>query len=725
MGDTAWVRARGAETRDQVGPRNAAFDAWREALTTSVPGDGVRLPNPTDGSAFPDPDGTHQRRAEGVAEAVKRRLNALEDADLTAWRDRFSPLASTALERAANQLSSPASSISDAKSALERVERDFPFTAPAARAALALFDLALEADRRGSAGSWLTRAIQHIQRPAAGPNPAARWASAVNTRRIALDRSLARRTGQDHTLLQAPMQAPGTATPQAGENSQGPANSLLPRPVTTQRVTGLLRSSQEPFGLGLSSGIAFFEDGSATVQGAHGVLSLTPSEDGKNVTVGLMGPPRSQYEELFGIRQPVARAAPSAGGWPSLPATDGRRVALVMGRGEPARSYRDVEIPARGNYLGVCAQGPKVDPLEPLWILRDGLIARNPRGDRRNATNSERDRFGTLIDTFTRDGKPLEAWDLGTGWEFQPGPVMADDTLFVLARGLGGSSEDEVDHADEVRLIALDARTAAPRWSAIVTKERGLLDGSGRGEGGYFATTTMPLTIERTSGTLLVGTNSGLLAAYSVADGRLLWAFRNQRRTVDEGGWPGSRPPLLTPTPTGIAAWFAPFDSGFAYALPAGPAPLDGSLLLEAPRRRGDAIDLAAVLSAPPKVVSSTPGAPTEGLSERSTLVLLGRYGRHSALLVDHAEGLRQPAAYLASDDRFTGIATSNSTGSRLWLAGSTELSGFAAPRDFSLESAAPLASQGAGTGGNAVRRGQFLYILGRDTVWIFSLPGL
>ncbi|QDV08577.1 hypothetical protein Poly30_41300 [Planctomycetes bacterium Poly30] len=732
-GDANWARATDAADRNRSGPRNAAFDAWREALTTSSAGDGVRLAPAADAFRFPDPDDTHSRRAEGVAEAVKRRLFSLSTEDRSAWRDRFDSLARAAWERALASRDSRLGDLSETSASLQRVERDFPFTPSAARAALALFDLSLEAGRPSAAGAWLARASQHA------PDGEREWRRALESRRSALDLALARRTGQDHTratqavsptLSDQESAAPGNFAPRDTDDqaSSGLPDDPLLHEVTIQRITGLTRRSDEPFGLGLTSGIAFFEDGTAVIQGAHGLLSLSPTEDGKGLVLGLLGPTRTLYEELFGIHQPVARAAPSAGGWPSLPATDGQRVALVMGRGEPGRSFRDIETPAVGNALGMCLQGPKSRPLQPLWVVRDGIVAYDPSGDRRSRRDDDRMRFGTLTDTFSRDGGRLNSWDLGTGWEFQPGPVMADGTLFVLARGLGSSGgENAEDHTDEVRLLAMDARTAAVRWSVSVTKERGLLDGTARGEGGYYASTTMPLMIERTTGTLLVGTNSGLLAAYSVADGRLLWAFRNQRRRVSEGGWPGSRPPLVVEAPEdsgapGRVAWFTPFDSGFCYALPAGPAPLDGSLLREAPRRRDDALDLAAVLPLPP--TRQNPLGAHPSLEERSTLVLLGRHGRHSALLVDHPGGLRQPAAYLAPDDRFAGTAALDASGTRLWLAGTTEVSGFAAARDFSLFSAAPLASQGAGTGGNTVRRGELLYILGRDTVWVFRLPG-
>jgi hypothetical protein len=726
-GDASWAKAADADPRDRATPRNQAFDAWREALLNSTSGDGVRL-DLTDvsggvegaaASPFPsrDPYGTNARRSEGVGEAVVRRLGALSPEDRGEWQRRFGTLASSAWERARTAGTSPTGDPAETYRSLSTLERNYPFTEHGFRASLALFDLEVEAGQPVAAGAWLTRAARHSE----GLPKDARWEAAIDVRHQVLDATLAQRSGQDHTEPPPRAIAPDPTAPSAGAQPPSNQTSPIPRLVTTQRLSGITRRSDEPFGLGLSTGIAFFSDGAAVVQGAHGILSLIPTEDGDRIALRPTGAVRSLYQELFGIHQPVARAAPSAGGWPSLPASDGSRVAMVMGRGEPARSFRDVEIAAVGNTLGVCSQGPTDRPLKPLWVLRDGLIALDPSGPSSNR-RSDSEAFGALSDVFSRSGKPLTNWDLGPGWEFQPGPVMADNKVFVLARGLGGGDESSEDRTDEVRLIALDALTGTVHWSVSVTKERGHLDGNARGEAGYYAATTMPLNIHRPSGTILVGTNSGLLAAFGAAEGRLLWAFRNQRRTVDEGGWPGSRPPMLIDDGPTTTAWFTPFDSSFAYPLPAGPAPINGSFLAEAPRVRGNALDLAAI-SPQGALAATQPAEGTQGTDEASTLILLGRYARYSSLLVDAPGKVRQPAACLAPSDRFGGIAALNASGTELWAAGTAELSAFAAANDFSLVQAAPMTSQGAGTGGDIVRRQNFLYVLGRDTVWVYALP--
>jgi len=78
-GDAAWAEALVAAVADRPGLRTRAFDAWREALTETAPGDAARLVPPAAEAGhmplFPDPDGTHARRSEDVAVAVQRRLD--------------------------------------------------------------------------------------------------------------------------------------------------------------------------------------------------------------------------------------------------------------------------------------------------------------------------------------------------------------------------------------------------------------------------------------------------------------------------------------------------------------------------------------------------------------------------------------------------------------------------------------------------------------------------
>lgn len=698
-GDAAWAAAGASAPADRPAMQTRAFDAWREAIGVTGAGDGVRMlprgaPDATAASLFPVPDGTHPRRSEDPTVAVLRRLGSLEGADRARWTDRFEGAATAALRRERTRRS-------PSVEGLGGVERAYPATRSAARAALAACDLELERARPSAAVVWIARARVHVALAAAA------WSA---DELAAFERALGRRERVAQTAVRTRFVGDHTA-PQINSRRRTGEDEPELRPVFgPARISGLLRAPEEPFGRGLGSGIAFYEDGSALVQGAYGVMLLDPS--------GLSGTrtrKNLQYSELLDINRPLVRAAASTGGWISRPATDGKRVALVVGRAERRRPFLDIEVPPAGNALTLVERGTDDRALEPLWVMRDGIRVVRPGPGTSGLTPRSRPESGidARIPKAGRgaSGGVVEGWDLGRGWEFQPGPVLLDDTLFVLARGLGDTTVEGNDHADEVRLIALDASDCTVQWSREVTSERGLTDPAARGRAGYFASTTMPMTVERSTGHLLVGTNCGLLCAYDVADGRLAWAVRNQRRRVEEAGWPGSRAPILTrrvpgrPSPT---AWFAPFDSEFAYALPAGPTPLDGRLLAEPPRARRGALEVAAVLP-PPRA------------EERSGLVLLGRDGRHAAVLLEDDGGTRRPASYLGPDERFAGRPAL--VGDRLFLAGTRELGVLSLDADLRLVDATSIPTLGAGRGGDVVFFRNRIHVVGRDTLWVWARP--
>ncbi|MEM9380790.1 MAG: hypothetical protein AAGB93_12630 [Planctomycetota bacterium] len=698
-GDEAWAAAGASAPADRPSLQTRAFDAWRAAIAATEAGDGVRMlpggtPEATAAALFPAPDGTHPRRSEDPTVAVLRRLSALEADERARWTDRFEGAATAALRRERTRRR-------PSVEGLGGVERSFPATRSAARAALAVADLELERARPSSSAVWIARARSHVALAAAA------WTS---EELAAFERALGRRQRVAQTAIRSRFVGDHTA-PQLRPRRTTGADEPELRPVFgPARISGLLRAPEEPFGRGLGSGIAFYEEGSALVQGAYGVMLLDPSGLSGTRTRRNLG-----YAELLDINRPLVRAAASTGGWISRPASDGKRVALVVGRAERRRPFLDIEVPPAGNALALVERGAGERALEPLWVLRDGIRVVRP-GPGANGL-LPRSRSEIEIDArIPRAGSGaggglVEGWTLGRGWEIQPGPVLLDDTLFVLARGLGDTTVEGDDHADEVRLIAFGATNCEVRWSREVTSERGLTDPAARGRAGYFASTTMPMTVERSTGHLLVGTNCGLLCAYDVADGRLAWAIRNQRRRVEDAGWPGSRAPILSgrvpgrPSPT---AWFAPFDSEFAYALPAGPAPLDGRLLDEPPRARRGALEIAAVL-------------PPARAEDRAQLVLLGRDGRHAAVLLEDDEGTRRPASYLGPDERFAGRPAL--VGDRLFLAGTRELGVLSLDADLRLVDATSIPTLGAGRGGDVVFFRNRIHVVGRDTLWVWARP--
>ncbi len=674
VGDDAWDASLIAGEADRDSARVRAFDAWRNALLLSNAGDGLRLLTDPDARRawLPDPDRTHVRRSEDAAVAVQRRLTAIPREARVAWIQRFSASAEAALRRELERLGV-------SMTGLGSVERTYPATLAACRAALAMADLELEEGHPFEATVWVDRAQRHadLGETAWGSEAAAAARAATASRRGAIEAQRADTFIGDHSRPQAAFPGPQSTT------ADPPALRL----ETSFRLTGISRTPDEPLGRGLGSGMAVFRDGSLLIQGAYGLVLAGQVDGGWKVHL------RQRPDVLFGTNRPIVRASASAGGWKSYPACDGDLAALVFGRGDRRRPFLDIKVPPAGNMLGVFGHLPREQALEPLWVLRDGYKVQRPSPK----TEADDEPGAAPVGGSSR---LVAGWDFGRGWEFQPGPVMVDGAVFVLARGMGDSTHEGSDHADEVRLIKLDANSGDVLWAREVTTERGLIDPAMRGRAGSFATTTMPLTVDRATGHLLVGTNVGVVSAYDVADGRLAWAIRTQRRRASERGWPGSRPPLLV----GETAWATPFDSEFAYALPAGPAPLNGSLFAEPPRARRGAIDLAAV----------EPGAP----GEPSRLILLGRDGRFGAVLVEDPRGTRQPATYLAPDEQFAGRLAVGSGG--LVFAGTREVGVLGLAADLRLVAAAQLPSRGAGRGGDVVLLGDRVHVVGRDTMWIW-----
>lgn len=695
-GDEAWTASLTAPAGDRAGLRRTAFDAWQGALLGSEPGAAVRvvLPGPERSPFLPRGPWDPSRAAEGVQDAVLRRLMSIPPEEAEVWIARFAPQARAALAEALGA----APERTGAR--LAEVERRFPLTRPSVAAAVACADLALEEARLEAAAAWLVRATRQLDvLESHGAGLDRDWISSarrgIGARRATIEGALSPGgTGRDHTSPRRPR--PLEAAPSAAP----PELSL----IDTRRIAGIERSASDPFGRGLPSGLAALLDGAVLVQGAPGLLLIEPRTDtgGYEVTRALTG-------EALGIGRVFPRALASAGGWPSLPATDGVHVAVVAGRAERPRAFLDLKLAPIGNALGVVVRGGSERPIRPRWVLRDGRVLKDPAP---SAGPRSPDQLATLSRV-----EDVPGWDMGPGWEWQPGPVIAGGTVYALARGLGDPrSSDGADRADEVRLFALDLDTAEVLWSREVTSERGRSEDRGRGDAAAFAVTTMPLGIHRPSGTLYVGTNAGLVCAFGAAEGRLLWAVRTQRGGSTRDGWAGSQPPIvvLGPGPDGApgagdAVWMAPLGSEFAYSFVAGPWPLGAtSPLAERPRPRRGALSIAAVH--PP----ARAGAGT-------TLALLGRDGRYDAILLDTPGEPRIPATYLAPSERFGGHAAQTPFG--LLVAGTGELVTLDSGQGYGIAGAAPLRSRGAGRGGDVFPWQGRVYVVGRDTVWILEEP--
>ncbi len=669
-GDTALADARAAR-----GSLNAAFDAWREALVLSAPRAAVPCLDPgAPEGLVPDPDGTLARRAESVPGAVLRRLAALPDADRRAFAARAEPEAEGALGAAGRDAAR-----------LARVERDFPLTRAAARAALAGADLALERGAASDAAAHLARAREHL---ALHPDPDPALAAALERRRAAF--------GAPSGL---PAPGPRAATPAAPSLS----------PLRSLRLESVRRAGLAPLGRDVLPGLAALADGSLVIQTPRALAVLDPA--------AARGEPEGRYhveplDQLLERGAAPVVTAPSTGGWPLLPATDGRRFAAVVGRGAPGRRFRDLPLPARGNVLAVFERAP--DELRPrlLWCLGD--LGRLTPG-------SEPPEPGLPV--LGPDGAPWPA-----GFEFQPGPTVQDGGLFVLARRLSDPTAEteaapgDVPSAgdpsaanpnagpppDTLRLFRFDLATGDLVWSTDLTRAAELQDPSARGGSLGLATAAAPLAVA--DGALVISTNVGLLAAVDAADGRLLWALRNQRREAGGGGWAGSRAPLVEAPGPGLDAgptvWCAPFDSEFLYALPVRPTArrlVAEGLFAAPPTPRGNALDAAA-------------------LAPNGALLCAARSGRFAA--VERRAGAASALlCLLAEGERLRGRLAC--AGDLTFVPGDQALRVLDLARGGLVVASAPYeATPGTPAGGDVYVLGDRVAVLGLDNLWLFRLQG-
>ncbi len=530
-GDRAYRRYLEASPTAET-DRIAALEAWRGALELTAPGDPVRLAGGDDEGAgpFPDPDRTHGRRIEGVACAVLRRLSALATEDRSAWIDRFSPLAKSALAVAGYGVAP-----------LERVERDWPLTRAAAVAGLRLADAHLEAGRPGAARTWLERAERHVE---------------YLPEETALTAALALRSSALAELAPAPA-------------AMGWQHADALRLVRALRLTSGQRldpgRGKPLLGRGLIPGAAIPSDGSLAIQTPRGLVLLDPMA-AQEPLGGIIS--RQPLADLVNVSTLRPIAAASSGAWPLWPATDGRDLVLVVDRGREGRMVREYGIPAIGNHL-LCLRPAEGGQVWMRWHHSDTGLR---RGD------------GT---TLTRE----TALPLPGHLEFQPGPTVHEGVLFVQARSLADPTGEGMERGGDLYLLALSLDDGRLLWSRFLTRAndlRGDLGGRNGAPGGI-PTSGMPLAV--LDGVVVVGTNVGLLAAFDAVDGRWLWGLRTRRRTVDDRGWPGSRRPLAVDLDVGRCVLCAPFDSDHLYTLPLGPDLGEGLFLLP-PHRLGDIVDL-------------------------------------------------------------------------------------------------------------------------------------
>ena len=542
---------------DPSSPLERGLDAWRQALLVSKRGEAVK------GSGSGLGADLAARITFGVEEAVLRRIEGLSPTARSVWCTRFEPLAKATLETLPTD---------QPDHALAQLERRHPATPSAARAAVILGDRAAEEGLGVQAQLWWQRAQRHARLCGAIP------LSAPIERRLA--QSLVRNNPEQNPLARA--QGLKAVRSDNLENFVVPAHSL----------------TRVPLGRGMRLGAAHLSDGSVLVQGPRVALwypadSLDGSGQPERIALISWSPPGGPD------MRPLA--APSAGGWSLLPASDGERTVLIIDRGEPGRRIRGLDRPPKGNSLTMVERRRGAAPL--LGWTRRGPVLSGPAAG---------------------SGDP-ERLDL---FEYQPGPLIVDDSVFVLARTMGRTDEESSRDGD-LTLISFDLATGEHQLSLWLTQASDLARESNLlGYSPELRSVCMPLA--RSGGTLVCGTNSGLVAAVDL-DGRLQWTMRTRRRAADGPGWPGSRPPLVTEQGT----WVAPGDSDRLYRVDPSPG---GLPLINPIVHLGETLDLAGV----------TP----------QNLLLMGRDGPRQALLKhDLAPQQQESLLHLGPGERFTGTA--------------------------------------------------------------------
>lgn len=323
-GDQAWKQSLSASGADRDARRVEAFEAWRNALVRSRPGDGVtprpvNAPNET--SPWPAID-VDARGTLGVEAAADLRLAALDPSGLALWSSRFDPLASEALARAGAD-----------EPSLARVERDLPATLGAAGAALALADLHTERGELELAGRCLERARRHASRLQNAP-PA--LLAAIERR--APDRGAAKT-------------APLPAWTEARDLVWRAGHSLEAARGSTPRSRAL--------GSGPQPGLAALDDGRLIVQTPTALWTL--SADGARVA-GPFEPDAWLSDDDAGV--PPAISPGPAPGWRLDPIARGQSALVVLGR----------SLGGATNRLARIEWPVNADQPRAAWVLRAGPV---------------------------------------------------------------------------------------------------------------------------------------------------------------------------------------------------------------------------------------------------------------------------------------------------------------------------------------------------------------
>ena len=654
LGDLACLRAIDG-AGDEALAWGRAFEAWHEALALTEPGEGVPVGPSCEEEAllphleerWPDLDGTRARRTEAIEYAVWRRLLGLEREERRAWNERFAPLAAEALGSAPAELSARGAE-------LRWIEHLHPATEGAARGALELFEVAFEEGRPVAAETWLTRASWHAR--------AAEWAAGL--RAVAARREVVARSRAGVESAPPP---PAWITAKGYELARNHPLLLpgLRKPRSFAQIEG-------------PPGIALLSEGRIAVQTTRSVWILSGTEPDRTF---------EPWKVALELGHPVPRTVGRTGrDWFFLPESDGTFLYLVSGRADGTA----------GNFVQKIKPSRELEIPEAAWSLGGAGLY---------------DAEGVLT--------PIEEV-LGAGlWEFQPGARLAGDLLLVQARqwsrtrNTDQEGQLQVNTLGEARawLVALDARTGRPRWKRFLCRGTDIISDFGTRFARRPLVRTPGAPPVVADGNVFVGTNLGASFLLELADGRLVWSFRNRRREPETPGWQGGRPAPVRPDPEGgppVILW-APTDADFLYALRAG-----------SDLGFGGTGSRRAVLAHSPLAIGES-----EVLvgGEANLALVLGRArARRTLSAHELGSGRRYDSVYLGREEGY--LPGALVTDSHVLLAGERGLYRFDRERELYLELHVPLDLRSDYASGGLWTRGETLYLSARGELEFLEITG-
>ncbi len=635
------ARGRDAEAEREL---TAAFEGWFAALEATGTGDGTWLRS----------EGEVRRTVEGIEHAVLRRLHALEAAERIAWTRRFAGAAEAELSRAGSHAGS-----------LAALERRFPATPAAARADLALCDLALEGGRLSEARELARRGLEHVAL-AAAPEP---LAAALVARAEWCERLLA----EEHS--------PPAAEDWTDAIRLEPTGSMA---LVDRETPAPSRRAVTP-GRGVRPGLVFLDDDHLAVQGPLRLHLLELSAAG-SPTETLSLDLRELVWEIFGeVERPRTGSEPP--GWCHYPAAHRGRLYLVHGRA----SRRHGGAPNTLLCLDPAGAG-EVDPAD--WSPGLTIIGQRLEGPEvRWAVSGDR-----VLDPEGEVRIEPALAELAEA-ELQPAPLRIGSAVVVQARVYDGEVRDW--------LLAFDAERGDLRWKRLLAKGADVSPEAGRfGTGAGPRHAAMPTILAGTR--IFAGTHLGS-GSLVETDGRLCWSVKNRRRSPERSGW-GGGPPLWIPgleAPEDGELLWAPTDSDRLYRLRARPLRGADPTVEELFRRPPRAMGGAEVLLG---------GDPHEA-------VLLGRSGSARTLFARReAAGDRVDSLYLGPEESFRGRGLVSVA--RAYASTDRGLYLFDRERELYLLDYRPLEATGAIQGGDLYARGSLIAVLGFDAIWLFRALG-